>query len=377
MKHKKLLLAGSVVSLVIFAVLIICAVIISKSTESRTVKSTSPESKSVKSTSTESRSVESTKPVKFNEAEFREALRQDFIKHGLEIPEDDIFFSEKAQNDLDNKVKQIFIKDDIEFLEKIRLASVENDTVPESIIDKINQRIQFLKDSVDLEWNIHVFSFERVASMVDFENDFRDADASDICKMINERIAGLRSDLVLSLSTFHLDFSKTGALDKVKTSAGKDIQWFYIPVEAIEPGVYFFLEGGSSILYKFKGNFPHTSHIEELSKYYNDLGLIPLKYDLCQPGRLAGLAGGWYEDHLWTQCWVDKKREKVIQANLISVGEPFFRTNEVLVVIFNSSSDNLNEALSYYDALHGPGGKKTEIDGRFFSFRPVNIKMSD
>jgi len=366
MKHKRLLLAGSVVALVVFALLIICAMIFSKSTESRTVKSTSPESESV----------ESTKPVKLSAAEFREKLKQSFIKHGLEIPEDNIFFSEEAHNELKNKLKRAWTKDEIEFLEKIRLASVEKYTVPESIIDKINQRIQFWKDSVDLAWNIHIFSFERVALLVDLENDFRDADASDICKMINEKIAELRSLFASYLSVFNID--RIEALDKVKAAAGEDVQWFYVPVEGIGPTVRFFLEGGSAINYRLNGNFPFTSYIEELSKYYNNLNLIPLEYDLCQPGRLAGLAGGWYEDHLWTQCWVDKKREKVIQANIILIGgELFSDPHFVSVEIFNSSFNNLKEALSYYDELYGPGSKKTDINGRFFSFRPVNVKISD
>ena len=339
MKHKRLLLAGSVVALVIFAVLINCAVIFSKSTESRTVKSTSPESKSVKSTSTESRTVESTKPVKLSTAEFREKLREEFIKRGLEIPEDNIFFSEKAHNELKNKLKRAYIKHEIEFLENIRLASVENYTIPESIIDKINQRIQSWKDSVDLEWNEPVFYFKRIALLVDFEQDFREADASDICKMINERIAEFRSLLASYLTVFHID--RIEALDKVKAAAGEDMQWFYVPVEGIGSTVSFFLEGGSAINYRLNGNFPFTSYIEELSKYYNNLNLIPLEYDLCQPGRLAGLSGGWYEDHLWTQCWVDEKREKVIQANITLMVGPFFDPDFVSVEIFNSSSDNL------------------------------------
>ena len=353
MKHKKLLLAVSIVSLVIFTVLIIYAVIFCKSTKSKTV--------------------ESKNPVKLSEAEFRETLRQGFIKHGLEIPEDNIFFSEEAYNKLKDNLKRAWIKNEIEFLEKIRLTSVEKYTIPESRIDKINQRIQSWKNSLDLEWNEEVFYFERIASLADLENDFRDA--SDICKMINEKIAGFRATRTLFLTIFQID--RIEALDKVKTSAGKDIQWFYIPVEAVELGVSFFSEGGNAISYIFKGNSPFTNHIEELSKYYHDLGLIPLEYDLCQPGRLAGLSGGWYENYLWTQCWVDKKREKVIQANLIRVGEPFFSSNVVSVVIFNSSSNYLKEALCYYDELHGPESKKAVIDGRFFSFRSINIKISD
>ncbi|MHC4395025.1 MAG: hypothetical protein ACYS1A_05165 [Planctomycetota bacterium] len=355
MKHKKLLLVGS---LIISTVLIISVVIFSKSTESRTAKLKDP--------------------VKIMSAsEFRDTLKQAFIEHGMEPPEKNLLTSEETYNELKDKLKRSYIKHEIEFLEKIRLTSVENYTISESVINKINQRIQFLKNSLDLEWNEGFFHFDRIAFLVDLENDFRAVPASDTCKMINEKIAGLRSTLILYLTISHIGIDKIEAFDKVKASASKDMQWFYIPVEAIEPKVSFFSEGGSAISYNFKGNFPFTSHIEELSKYYHDLGLIPLKYDLCQPGKPAGLSGGWYEDHLWTQFWVDKKREKVIQANLIYVGEPFFGSNEVLIVIVNSSSNNLKDALSYYDALHGPESNKTRIDGKFFSFRPINVKISD
>ena len=352
MKYKKLILVGSVISLIIFAVIIFSIVIFSKSIKPRTA--------------------ELKDPVKMSATEFRDALKQAFIKHGMELPEDNLLTSEETYNELIDKLKRSYIKHEIEFLEKIRLTSVENYTVPESIINKISQRTKFLKKTLDLEWSETVFHFDRIAFLVDLENDFRAVDASDTCRMINEKIAVLRATQIFSLRTFHFD--RIEHFDKVKASAGKDMQWFYVPVEAIEPAVSFFLEGGSAIGYQLKGNFPFTSRIEELSKYYNNLNLIPLEYDLCQPGKLAGLSGGWYEDLLWTQCWVDDKREKVINANLMHGGEPFFDPNEVLIVIFNSSSNYLKEALSYYDALHGPESNKTVFDGRFFSFRPINIK---
>lgn len=271
---------------------------------------------------------------------------------------------------LKNSVKQILIEHEIKFLDQIQVAFAENYTAHESIINKINQRTNLLRSGPGLERSEDVSRFDQISFLVGLENDFRSVPASDICKMLNEGIAGLRSNLILSLVTSHIDKMET--YDKVKTSAGKDIQLFYVPIKAIEPKVSFWPEGGNAIIYNLKGSYPCNNHIEELSRFYNNLNLMPLKYDLYRPSKLAGLFGGWHEDDLWTQCWVDEKREIVINVNLIRVGKPFFESDEVLVVILSPSSNDLEDALSYYDDLHDIESDKTVIDGRFFSFRFIN-----
>ena len=93
MKHKKHLLAGSVVTLVIFTVLIIYAVIFSKSTESRNAELKDPDT--------------------FSAAEFRDTLKQGLIQRGLEIPENNLLVSEETYNELKDTVKRAWIKNEI------------------------------------------------------------------------------------------------------------------------------------------------------------------------------------------------------------------------------------------------------------------------
>lgn len=124
-------------------------------------------------------------------------------------------------------------------------------------------------------------------------------------------------------------------------------------------------------MYTVKDSFPHNGLIKAFSNYYNTLGMEPLDYDLCQPRKLSGLKGGWFEDKLWSQFWVHSVEKRIVNANIIRTEGPFEVIGDAVIVILHSNYSQLEDALDYYNLIHGSEHVQDskEQGSSFFPFR--------